>query len=464
MRNNESTFDRSRRPDPGAISDFSLLDASKLERGRLTNGMNLLLYRYKKLPVVQINCTFRTGTYDDPADKAGLANLFAEMLDEGTLKRNALEIADSFEYLGTQFSTWASKDGIGTGMLTLREHLPASLDLFADIMLDPSFPENELQRVKQNILTAILQETDQPNSVATNVFTRSVYGTGHPYGFPIHGMRETVEPLSVADLREKYETLFKPGAASIVVVGDIPFGELSGMLERAFADWKGDRVEAGALPDMPERSGSSIRIVNRPGAVQSQIRIGHRGIERTHRDYFPVLVMNQILGGQFTSRINLNLREDKGYTYGASSVWDARKYGGHFMTTGGFQGEFTDRAVAELMKELEHIGKEIRADELNAAKDGLIRALPRQFETPAQIGSHLSTVELYGLPDDYYSSYVDTVQKVTIEEVLNAARSYIRPESVEIVVVGDVAAISDPLEKLGLGSPVEVDVHGDPTG
>ncbi len=456
-----TTIDRTKIPEAGPVPDFTLLDETKLSRAQLSNGINVWLYRYKKLPVAQVHLAVHTGAFSDPVEKAGLTNLFAEMLDEGTKNRSALQIADDFDFLGTNFNTWSSMDGCGATMLSLREHLDESLDVFADVLKAPEFPEQELARVRQNVLTSILQEEDQPNVLATKVFVKKIYGKDHPYGSPPLGTTESVQSVTAKDLKEKYKRHFKPNNASIIVVGDIELPELNEKLEKALSEWKQGDVPKVNLPQIPDWECAAVYLVNRTEAAQSQIRIGHRGIERTHKDYFPVRVMNQILGGQFTSRINLNLREDKGYTYGAASIWEMRKFGGHFITTGGFQGEYTDRSVEEIMKELHRIREEgVTGDELEAAKDGLIRSLPRQFETPSQIASQLANVALYGLPDNYYDTYVDNVQQVSTEDVKRVASDYIHPSKAAVVVVGDVDKIKSPLEKLGIGDVIEIEYKG----
>jgi len=457
----QTTTDRTSIPEAGAVPDFTLLDETKLNRTQLSNGIDLWLYRYKKLPVVQVYLVVHTGAYSDPAEKAGMTNLFSEMLDEGTKSRSSLQIADDFDFFGTKFNTWASMDGCGVSMLSLREHLDESLEVLSDVVLNSAFPDAELSRVRKNVLTSILQEEDQPNVLANKVFIKTIYGKHHPYGYPLLGTVDSVNSITSTELQKKYTSFFKPNNTSIIVVGDIGLAEVSDTLESTFSRWEGGATPSVELPEIPDRERAVIYLVNRSEAVQSQIRIGHRGVKRTHNDYFPLRAMNQILGGQFTSRINLNLREDKGYTYGASSIWEMKKFGGHFITTGGFQGEYTDRSIEEIMKELRRIRDEgVTEDELDAAKDGLIRSLPRQFETPSQIASQLASVALYHLPDNYFDTFVENVQRVSTEEVKRVAAEYIHPDKAAVVVVGDVRKIKSPLEKLGIGDVIEVDHKG----
>ncbi len=456
-----TNIDRTKIPEAGTIPGFSLLDETKLSRIKLSNGIDLRTYRYKKLPVVQLYLVIRTGAYSDPVQKAGMTNLLSEMLDEGTKNRSALKIADDFDFLGTHFNTWASMDGCGLSMLSLREHLDTSLEVVSDVIQNPDFPENELTRIRQNVLTKILQEADQPNVLATKAFVKKIYGEDHPYGYPLLGTTDTVTSIERGELSDKYSRSFMPNNASIIIVGDIDAKEIANKLETALSGWEKGNALSADVQEIPDPGGSEIFLLHRPDAVQSQIRIGHRGLERKHKDYFPVRVMNQVLGGQFTSRINLNLREDKGYTYGASSLWDMRKFGGHFLAAGGFQGEYTDKSVYEIIKEFREIrDKGVTHAELESAKEGLIRSLPRQFETPSQIATQLANVALYDLPGNYYDTFVENVQRVSLEDVDRAAAMYIRPENVTVVVVGDADSIKTPLEYLGIGKVILTDAQG----
>lgn len=456
-----TNIDRTKIPETGTIPGFSLLDETKLSRRKLSNGIDLRTYRYKKLPVVQLYLVIQTGAYSDPVQKAGTTNLLSEMLDEGTKTRNALNIADDFDFLGTHFNTWASMDGCGASMLSLREHLDASLEVVSDVIQNPEFPETELKRIRQKVLTKILQEADQPNVLATKAFVKLIYGEDHPYGYPLLGTTDTVTAIDRAELVDRYSRVFIPNNASIIIVGDIDTEEIANKLETALSGWKPGNALSAGVREIPDRGGNEIFILNRPGAVQSQIRIGHRGLERKHKDYFPLRVMNQVLGGQFTSRINLNLREDKGYTYGASSLWDMRKFGGHFVAAGGFQGEYTDKSIYEIINELREItDKGVSFTELESAKDGLIRSLPRQFETPSQIATQLANVALYDLPENYYDTFVENVQHVSLEDVHRVAGMYIKPENVTVVVVGDADSITTPLENLGIGKVIIMDAKG----
>ncbi len=431
----------------------SLLRESDLRTSTLDNGIKLYFYRYRKLPIVQCNLLLRAGASIDPVSEAGTVNLLSEMIDEGSESRSALEIAEEFEFLGAQCTAWTTPDTTGLSLSSLEQHLDSSLDLFAEVILHPRFPGNELSRIKHNVLTTLTQERDQPNVVASRNFTNLVYGKDHPYGASIRGTEQSVASITREMILQGYEAVYSPENAVLIVVANLEPEVVEEKLERRFGGWYRKRNGIRPIPPVSPLVSPGVFIIDKPGAVQSQIRIGHPGIHRTHPDYFPVMVMNQVLGGQFTSRINLNLREDKGYTYGASTIWETRRYGGHFMTTGSFQGEYTEKAVAELLKEITQVKESgVTTEENRAAKDGLIRALPRQFETPLLIANQIGSLAAYELPDDFFVTYLEEIDSVNDEAVDRAARTHLYPESSLIVIVGDAAGIKEPLAQLGVGS------------
>jgi zinc protease len=448
-------------PKPGPLADVSLLNSSQLTEGRLRNGLRIIHHGYNKLPIVYINFVFGRGASFDPVHRPGGLSMLYEMIDEGTQRFNALEISEAFEYLGTSFGTWVTHDSGGLTLQTLTDHLSSSLAIVADLLQNPVFPENEFERVRRTILTSLLQEADQPNVVATKTLTKILFGRTHPYGYTIRGTEESIQAITPDEIRTLYAAHMTPVNCTAIVVGNCTFDEIITEFEKTFLSWKGSDIppEHVADPDFPGMP--AIYIVDRPGAAQSQIRVGHEGIYRTHEAYIPVLVMNQILGGQFTSRINMNLREKRGYTYGASSVWEARKFSGHFMTTGGFQGEYTDRAIEELIREITSVRDGgVLPEELQTAKDGLIRALPRQFETPSHIAVQLASLVVYGLPDDYFETYLRAIMAAESEQILAAAKNYLHPDKAQIVVVGNGDVLLKPLQNLKLGEVKEVTEKG----
>lgn len=445
--------DRSKKPEPKPSPKLSL---PSVQRTELKNGLKVLLVEHHELPLVQFRLLLQAGSAADPSGKSGLASFTANMIDEGTASRTALQVSEDLDFIGARLSISANYDGTFASMLTLKEHLSPALEIFSDIVLHPSFPGDDFERVRKDVLTSLLQQKDQPVVVANNVFAARLYGSEHPYGQSASGTETSVESLTTEDVKNFYDTYFRPNNATMIVVGDIELGEVVTELESTFGGWEKKDVPGVTVPVSSPPASSVIFLIDKLDAAQSQIRIGHLGTDRGTPDYFPLLVMNTILGGQFTSRINLNLREDKGYTYGARSDFDFRKTAGPFVARGGFRTDVTDSSVAELMKELRRVGSgDVTDEELEFAKNSLIQRLPRRFETPGAIASRLGQIALYDLPDDYYNNYVQNIQNVTLEDVNRVGEHYINPNSSIIVVVGDVAKVKEALEALGYG-PVKI--------
>ena len=445
--------DRSKKPEPKPSPKLSL---PSVQRTELKNGLKVLLVVHHELALVQFRLILQTGSASDPAGKSGLASFTANMIDEGTEYRSAIQVSEDLDFIGARLNLSADYDGTFASMLTLKNHLTPALEIFSDIVLHPSFPGDDFERVRKDVLTSLLQQKDQPVVVANNVFAARLYGSEHPYGQSASGTETSVESLTVEDVKNFYDVYYRPNNATMIVVGDIGLGEVVTELETTFGGWEKKDVPDVTVPESSPPASSVIFLIDKPDAAQSQIRIGHVGTDRGTPDYFPLLVMNTILGGQFTSRINLNLREDKGYTYGARSGFDFRKTAGPFVARGGFRTDVTDSSVVELMKEFRRVGSgDVTDEELEFAKNSLIQRLPRRFETPGAIASRLAQIVLYDLPDDYYNNYVQNIQNVTLEDVNRVGEHYINPNSSIIVVVGDVAKVKEALEALGYG-PVKI--------
>jgi len=452
--------DRTKKPSAGPPRPLVL---PKIQRASLKNGLKVMLAEYHQLPIVQLNLVVQTGTAADPPQKAGVGTLTMRMLDEGTRKRTALQIADELDFIGANLFSSASYDGCFVGLQTLKEHLSTAVDIYSDVILHPTFPQQEFERVKKELLTSLIQQRDQPAAVATRVFATRLYGEEHPYGRPNDGTEASVTQITVQDLKDFYEKYARPNNATLIVVGDVTLKELLPTLERHFGSWERKTVPEVKIPEISAETKPMIFLVDKPQAAQSQIRIGHVGLPRSTPDYFPVVVMNTILGGGFNSRLNWNLREQKGYTYGTGSSFQFRKGAGPFTTTGGFRTDVTDKSVVESLKEINRLKtEEVSESDLRFAKDFLIRSLPRGFETPGQIANQLATLVLYQLPDDYFETYTKNVEAVTAADVKRVAEKYLRPDSMLIAIVGDVAAVKQGLEMIGHGPVVLCDAEGKP--
>jgi predicted Zn-dependent peptidase len=444
--------DRSKPPALGAPPRLNL---PEIQKRTLSNGLSVWLVESHEVPVVQINVLVKAGAGDDPAGKFGVASLTAAMLDEGAGSRSALELADAVDFLGASLATTASFDASAVRLNVPVARLRDGLPLMADVVLRPTFPEAELNRLRQERLTALLQAKDDPASVAALAFARTVFGASHRYGTGITGTETTLKGFTVPDLKSFHASMYQPGNAVLVVVGDVKADAILPQLEMQFGSWKGTTTPRTPVPQAAQVAQGQITIVDMPGAAQSQIRIGWVGVARSTPDYFPLEVLNTILGGSFTSRLNQNLREEHQYSYGASSRFDMRLSAGAFQAGAGVQTDKTAEALREFFNELNGILKPVGADELTKAKNYVGLSFPSEFETSGDLSAKMEEMVIYGLPDQYFGQYVDNLQKVTAAAVENVAETYIQPKRFAVVVVGDRKVIEPGIRALNLG-PVRV--------
>jgi zinc protease len=435
-------------PKPQADPSLKL---PKVQRRKLSNGLEVLIVERHQLPVVYMNLVIRSGGSSDPGNGAGLASLTADLLDEGSKKRNALEISDTLSGIGARMNTAAGWDASNVNLLTLTRHFDRALDVYAETVTNPAFEAGEFKRLRDRRVSGLQQQRDNANAIASVVYASLLYGHGHPYGHPLVGNEGSLNALTEQDVRRFYETYYRPNNAALVVTGDVNPALLIPKLERAFAGWKAGELPPAANVSAPApRDGAMIYLVDRPGAAQSVIQIGQVGVARSTADYFPLVVLNSVLGGAFVSRVNLNLREDKGYTYGARTSFDYRAGPGPFTASAGVQTAVTKGSVVEFLKELRGIrgDRPVTEKELSYFKESLIRGYPRGFETNEQIANRLSDVVLYGLPDDYFDNYIMRIRGVTLADVTRAANRYLDPSRMAILIVGDRKVIEPDLRSL----------------
>jgi predicted Zn-dependent peptidase len=404
-----------------------------------------------EVPLVQVNLLIRSGSGDDPAGKFGLASLTMAMLDEGAGSRNALQLADDVEYLGAALGTTSSFDASAVRLNVPVARLTEALPLMADVALRPTFPQTELDRLRKERVTALLQDRDDAEAVAPKAFARLLYGAAHRYGTAAVGTESTLKAMTVADLRAFHTAMVEPGNAVLVVTGDTTLKAVQPLLEQHFGSWKGQPAVRTAVATAPQPPPAQVYIVDMPGAEQSQVRIGWIGVPRSTPDFYTLLVMNTILGGSFTSRLNQNLREKNQFTYGASSRFDMRLAPGPFFAGAGIQTDKTTDALREFFKELTAIGTPVSAEELTKAKNYLALGFPSEFETIQDLGSQLETMIIYKLPEDYFAKYVANIQAVTAGDVQKAAATYIQPGKFDVVIAGDRKAIEAGVRGLNLG-------------
>jgi predicted Zn-dependent peptidase len=336
-------------------------------------------------------------------------------------------------------------------MTTLVRNLDAALNLFADVVARPAFRDEDWQRVQQQRLVTLLQSLDQPATIVSREFARAVYGDAHPYGRDPLGTPESVRSITPADLRSYHQRFYTPSNANLIVVGDVNVGELRPGLESALSSWQGGAAPPVVSPSPPApQTAATIYLIDKPGAAQSEIRIGHEGVNRMSPDYFALTVLNALFGGEFTSRVNMNLREDKGYSYGAYSAFTMARIAGPFVTGGAVQTAVTRESVTELMKELDDIRgpRPASEDEVETTKLALIRREALRLETNAQVAARITDLVRYGLPLDYFNRYTDELAKVTVADVNRVAREQLRPARAAIVIVGDRSVIEQELRTL----------------
>jgi predicted Zn-dependent peptidase len=422
--------------------------------------MPVWLVELHEVPVVQVNLLVQGGTADDPAGKFGVGSLMAAMLTEGAGSRSSLDIADAIDFLGADLSAAAAVNAT-----SIRLHVPVArvadaLPIMADVAQKPTFPPAELERLRQQRLTSLLQARDDPSTTAALAFSRVLYGRDHRFGTATMGTADTIKGFTVKDLQAFYDSVVRPDTSTLVVAGDITIDKALPLLEANFGKWK----PASPAPKRPSLTNPGqpvtrvVYLVDKPNAPQSQIRIGWIGVSRDTPDYFPLIVMNTILGGSFSSRLNLNLREKHGYTYGASSNFDMRLTAGPFSAGAGVQTDKTSESLAEFFNELNGILKPVPTDELARAKNYVALRFPSSFESTSDMSRRLEDMILFKLPDNYYSNYVQNIQKVTATDVQRIAQKYIAPDKLAVVVVGDKKVIEPGIRALKLGAIKDMSV------
>lgn len=448
---------RSTPPLPGPTPALNLPVPRKF---RLGNGLNVFLVEQHSLPIVSANVITLSGSDQNHPNQPGLASFTAEMLDEGTGKRSPLEIAADADQIGASLATGSSTDYAYATTRTLKKNVDAAFELVADILLNPAIASEEIERIRHDRLTQILQQKDNPNVLGIKVFFDAVYGSSHPYGYMDIGTEESNQAVTQDLLRHFYQAGYFAPNSALVVAGDITESELRALAKRHFGGWKATG-SIGQVPAVNGKPGRRIVIVERPEAPQTVLRIGHVGVARSNPDYVALDVMNTALGGLFSSRINLNLREKHGYTYGASSTFVFRRGPGPFLIGTSVRTDVTAPALTEIFREIVRMREsEVTSEELATAKDSMARSLPGFFETTPESASSIGQLFVHNLPLDYYHDLPEQIQRISAADVRQVAQKYLKPEETVIVAVGDRGKIEAELEKLNLG-PIEI---RDPAG
>jgi zinc protease len=446
----KSDVDRKTMP---AVGPSPQVQFPAIQRTTLSNGMKVMLAERHSIPVINFELLLDAGYAADQFGVPGTASLAMSMLDEGTAKRTSLQISEELAMLGAEIGSGSNLDTSSVTLTTLKDKLDPALEIYADIILHPAFPEADFQRLQKIQIARIAREKDSPISMVVRVFPKLIYGGGHAYSNPGtgSGYAETVAKLTRADLVKFHRTWFKPGNATVIVVGDTTLAEITPRLESLFKAWQGGKVPAKNIATVALKPRSAVYIMDKPGAPQSMIVCGHPAPPSADPDSVAIKAMNLILGGGFVSRINMNIREDKHWSYGAQSVLSDAKGQRPFLVVAPVQSDKTKETMVEIKNELEGVvgKKPITNDEFTNAKNNQVLALPGQWETMAAVMNSMARIVQYGLADDYFQKYPGLVQKLTIADLAKAATKTIHPECVTWIIVGDRAQIEPKIRELG---------------
>lgn len=455
--------DRSKLPPTGTPPELKL---PKLERATLSNGLKVILAERHEIPVVNFGLQLDAGYAADQFASPGTASMTTALLDGGTAKRSALQISEEAAMLGAQLRAGSNLDTSTVSLSALKSNLDRSLDLYADVILHPSFPESDFRRQQKQQLAAIQREKVTPFAMGLRVFPGLLYGANHAYGAPLtgSGTEASVSKLTREDLAKFHDTWFKPDHATLIVVGDTTLGELTPKLEKLFDGWKRGAIPAKNIGAVEHPAKPVVYLLDRPGALQSVILAGEIAPPRNNPDEIAIETMNNILGGNFGARINMNLREDKHWSYGAQSRLISARGQRPFVVIAPVQTDKTRESLAEINKELRGImgDRPPTPEELQKVQDNETLSLPGSRESMGEVANSIETLVEYGLPDDYYEKYAGRVRALKIPDIEAAARRVVRPDNLVWVVVGDRARIEAGVRELNLGELKFLDADGKP--
>lgn len=454
----QAGFDRTKAP---ALAPAPALVVPTVKRARLDNGVGLLVVEQRELPLVHITLQLAGGGRLD-RDQPGLATFVATMIREGAGTRDANALQAELAYLGASLSAGADWDNTSVTLRVARRNLEPALDLMADVVLRPRFADADVRRQRDLRLAGLLQQKDQPRALASLAFNGLLFPAGHPYNKSLGGDSVSTAPLDSATVRAFHAGAYRPGRATFTVVGDIGDAEARALLEQRFGQWRAsgaERTPAPVLVNAVRPTARQVYLVDKPGAAQSVIMIGTPGLERTTPDYAAIQVMNTILGGSFSSRLNSNLRETKGYTYGASSGFQWRPLPGAFTASSDVRTNVTDSSLVEFFKEMSLLRDSlVGPEELARAKAYLALGVPGDLESTAQIAGQITALAAFNLPLSWLQEFVTQVNAVTAADVQRVARRLLPIDMAKIVVVGDLAQIRAGIERLNLGPITVIDV------
>ena len=444
-------IDRTVQPSPAVLRQFT---PPVPQRQRLANGLELLVIEKRGLPLIAFSVVLKTGAARDPATLPGLSAVTMAMLQEGTNSRSSKQIADEFEFIGSQLTPVTGREWTLLAAETLSRQWPKALELVADLLQRPTFPEGELARVRDERLTSARRLRDDPTALADRVAPTLVYGRESAYGHPIPGTESALEALSRDDLLGYFGKNYHSEGATLAVVGDVSMDEVLKLAKNHLGGWKPNGHRAKTVREAPDSFGPStaLYLLDKPGAPQSVIRVAHLGVPRQHPDYFALLLLNHLFGGQFTARLNMNLRQDKGYSYGYRSWFEWHQGPSLLLAGGAVQTSVTREAVQETLREFHDIRGErpVAEEEFETAKAALLRQFPSSFETPRQLLDQLAHLVFFDLPDDYHRTFTTNIEAVSLEELRRVAKERVDTDHLAVLVVGDRQAVEPGLRELGL--------------
>lgn len=429
------------------------------EELQIENGLRVIIVEYGSQPIANVNLYVYSGAVAEPAERAGLAGLVAEVVSKGTATRSAQAISETIEGVGGQLNSSAGNDWLTISASVLSEHLPLAFDLVSDVALRPAFPEQEVTVARRRMLSGLQAQLGQPSAIAERQFLLDVYGPAHPYG--ISAVPGTVEAITREEMVRFHQENFTADNALLVVSGVVDRATVEALARQHFGDWRRGAPPAPTLPQPSVLDQTRISLVHRPGSVQSNIRIGHLAIRPDNPDFFPLTVLNKIVGGGTDARLFQILREEKGWTYGAYSQFTRPRDIGYFVANAEVRTEVTDSALVEMLHQLNRIRDErVPVEEFEGAKSFLAGSFPLRIETAGQIGGQIATARLLGVPVEYMTEFRDRILGVSPEDVQRVAREYVRPDRAAVVVVGDARELLAPLQAI---APVVLyDVEGAP--
>ena len=450
--------DRSRLPALGPDPAFAF---PEIRRVTLASGLRVWTVEHRAVPLVSFLALLPAGAAADPSDRPGLAAVTSDLLDEGCADLNAIDVHEALGRMGAHLDTEIGSDATLLTMTSLSRSASRAVALLADMVIRPRLEQRDFDRVRELRLNRLVQLRDMPPGLAERAFAQLLY-PNHPYGHLPIGTEGSLRAMTLREVAAFHRRVYAPSRFTVIAAGDATHGELAALVEGAFGSWTDGPdtapvADPGQVP-RPAAPSSRVALVHRAGAPQSELRIGHVAAPRSTPDYHALLVCNMVLGGQFVSRINMNLREDKGYTYGARTSFDFRRGAGPFVLSASVQSDATASAVREAMAELRAIRGErpVTRQELETGRAALTRGYPRNFETAEQISRSAAQLALYGLPDDYFGTFVEKVLAVDESEVMRVAAEHIDPSRLLTVIVGDREKLGLELPRLDLGAVSEV--------